>query len=83
MKPVSENEAFVILVQVAEEDAALRLKLIDILSHPPVHRQAVLHFYIDGMKKMGAPDTFVSAVACLLKDAVAERVLELLRSDES
>lgn len=82
MRPVSDNEAFVALVQVAKEDPVVRRKLLDILNHPPVHRQAVLRFYIEEMNQRGAPASFVSAVACLLQDAVAERVLEMLRAGE-
>jgi len=73
---------FIALVRVAEEKPAVRKKLLGILSHPPVRRGAVLRFYIEGMHRKGAPENFVSAVACLLEDAVADRALALLHSEE-
>ncbi|MGD8368236.1 MAG: hypothetical protein PVG78_11365 [Desulfobacterales bacterium] len=82
MKPVSENACFVTLIQIAEEDPEVRGKLLEILSHPSVHRRAVLHFYIAEMNRKGAPEDFVSAVACLLQDAVADRARSLLRNKE-
>ena len=81
-KSVADNEVFVKLIQVAGEDAAVRHKLLDILSLPPTQRRSVLHFYIDQMKQKGAPETFLSAVVCLLEDGVADQALSLLSKKE-
>jgi hypothetical protein len=82
MWPVSENEFFVALIRVADEDPVVRSKLLEILSHPPLHRGAVLRFYIQEMSRKKAPEHFVSALACLLEDEVADRALSFLRSSK-
>jgi hypothetical protein len=81
-KRVADNEVFVKLIQVAEEDEAVRRKLAEILSLPPTHRRSVLNFYIDQMRQNGAPEAFISAVACLLDNGVADRALSLLGKKE-
>ena len=76
--PVSENEPFVTLIRVAGEDPAIREKLFDILSQKPIQRGSVLNYYIEKIKREGAPEALISALGCLLDDAVAEKAMEVL-----
>lgn len=75
---VADNAMFVLLVQVAREEPEIGTQLRRILSLEPFHRKSALNTFIDQMRLKDAPETFVSAVAALLDDSVAEKVLELL-----
>lgn len=73
---------FIALIRVAEEDPAVGNKLLEILSHPPGYRGAILRFHIEEMSRKKAPEHFVSALACLLEDKVADRALSFLRGSK-
>ena len=76
---VGDNQSFVVLMRVAQEDTAIRQQLVTILSRNAFHRKSILNSYVDDLRFKKAPPEFISAVACLLDDAVAERALDLLK----
>jgi hypothetical protein len=80
---VAENEAFVTLVQVGQEDPEVRQQLTAILRLDNFNRKSALNTFIEQMRLKQAPKEFLSAIACLLDDAVAEKVLETITADVS
>jgi len=80
-KTVGENDGFVSLMQVAQEDNEIRSRLLAILNQPEFHRKSMLHTFIQDMKLRSAPLELISAIKCLLDDAVAGRALDLLQKN--
>ncbi len=79
-RPVAENKAFVTLVRVAQEDPEIRTQLQGILSLDAFHRKSALNTFLEQLRYKGAPEVFVSAIAALLDDGVADKVLTLLKN---
>jgi hypothetical protein len=77
-KSVGDNDAFVTLVRVAQDDPEIRTTLAAILRQPPFHRKSLINTLIQDMKAQGAPRNLTSAIAELLDDAVAEKVAEAI-----
>ena len=77
-KTVGDNEVFVTLIRVAQEDADVRRTLIGILKQPPFHRKSMLNTLIQTMKAQRAPAEFVAAIAALLDDEVAQKAAEVI-----
>jgi len=77
-KPVADNEAFIALIRVAQEDKEIRAQLQSILQQPLFHRKSLLNTMIQNMTLKGAPKEFISAIGCLLDDTVAEKTQELI-----
>ena len=75
---VGDNDAFVTLIQVAQEDADIRKQLQTILAHPPFHRKSMLNMLISQMKLKSAPPEFIAAIASLLDDEVATKAMEVI-----
>jgi len=75
---VGENEPFVNLIRVAQEDDKIRSQLLGILSLDKFNRKSALNTLLEDMRLKGAPEEFVSAITCLLDDDVAEKALEIL-----
>ncbi len=73
-----DNEAFVTLMRVAQEDADVRRILAGILGQSPFHRKSLLHTWVEEMKLKGAPVDFVSAIGALLDDDVAEKARKMI-----
>lgn len=78
-KTVGDSDAFVTLMRVAQEDAAVRKTLSGILGQPPFHRKSLLNTLVAEMKLKGAPADFVAAISALLDDAVADKAREMIR----
>jgi hypothetical protein len=78
-KTVGENDVFVTLIRVAQEDADVKRTLMGLLQQPSFHRRSLLNTLIDTMKLQGAPTAFVAAVAALLDDKVAEKAAEMIK----
>ncbi len=76
---VGDNETFVILIRVAQQDRKIRDQLIGILQQPAFHRKSLLNSFIDALTIKGAPPDFISAIACLRDDEVAEKALEIIK----
>jgi len=77
-KSVGDNETFVTLIRVAQEDPEVRKTLAGILGQSPFHRKSLLNTLIQEMKLKGAPADFVFAIGALLDEAVAQQAAELI-----
>lgn len=80
-KTVGENDGFVNLIRVAQEDDEIRNRLLAILGQPEFQRKSLLNTFVRDMKFKSAPSELISAIQCLLNDAVAERALDLLKKE--
>ena len=74
----NDLRTFINLVLVACEDKEVKSRILSILRLPWNARNAILHNFVEEMKKQNAPSDFISAVGLLKKDKVAAQVLELL-----
>ena len=79
---VGENETFVTLIRVAQEDAEIKKQLRTILSQDRFNRASILNAYIEDLRLKKAPKEFISAIACLLDDSIAAKALEILNEFE-
>ena len=77
-----ENETFVTLIRVAQEDQEIREQLFGILQQSPFHRKSLLNSLVKALTIKGAPSDFVSAIAYLLDDRIAEKALELIKNKQ-
>lgn len=75
---VGEDEAFVTLIRVAQEDADVRNELIAILSLDNFNRKSALNSLVQDLRLKQAPQEFVSAIASLLDDDIAEKALKII-----
>jgi hypothetical protein len=76
---IGENEPLVTLIRVAQEDVEIKRHLLAILSQNKFNRESILNSYLEELRLKQAPQEFISAIACLLDDDVAEKVLEILK----
>jgi hypothetical protein len=79
---VAEDEAFVTLIRVAQEDADVRDQLLTILSLDKFNRESALNTLVEDLRLKHAPKEFVSAIASLLDEDVAEKTLEMLKGKD-
>ena len=77
-RSVGDNDAFVTLVKVAQDDPEIRQTLVAILRQPPFHRKSLLNTLLQDMRAQGAPKNLISAITELLNDVVAEKVAEAI-----
>ncbi len=77
-KSVGDNDAFVTLVRVAQDDSETRTMLTAILRQPPFHRKSLVNTLIQDMRAQGAPRNLISAITELLDDAVAKKVADAI-----
>lgn len=78
-----DNETFVRLIQVAQEDPDIRDELLTILSLEPLKRKSALRTLLKDIKVKGAPKEFVTAIAYFLDDDVAKRALAILKKKDT
>lgn len=76
--PIAENDNFITLMRVAEEDRDIRRQLLAILSQSDFNRTSMLNTLIEEMRLKSAPAEIITALACLLDHAVAHRALQML-----
>jgi hypothetical protein len=76
------EESFVTFMQVAKEDPEIKKAVIGILRQDEFNRVSILNTYIEEMRFKGAPEAFISALACLLDKDVAQRAYDLLTGKE-
>jgi len=81
-KSVAEDEAFVTLIRVAQEDADVRNQLLSLLSLDRFNRESALNTLVDDLRLKKAPKELVSAIASLLDDDVADKTLEILAGED-
>jgi hypothetical protein len=78
-KLADKKEPLVTLIRVAQEDVEIKRQLLAILSQNKFNRESILNSYIEELRLKHAPQKFISAIACLLDDDVAEKALEILK----
>jgi hypothetical protein len=79
---VADNDTFVTLIRLAQEDAVVRKQLLTILNLPSQQRNVLLTILIDDMKSKLAPSEFVAAIACLLSEDVAHTAHKMISKEE-
>jgi hypothetical protein len=79
---VADNDTFVTLIRLAQEDAVVRKQLLTILNLPSQQRNVLLTILIDDMKSKSAPSEFVAAIACLLGEEVADTAHKMISKEK-
>jgi hypothetical protein len=74
---VAENDHFVSLVQLMQDDSNLREKLLPLLALDSFNRKSALNTWLEELKLQRAPSEIISALACLVDDAIAAKILEI------
>ena len=75
-----EQEDFITLVRVAEEDVEVRSQIASILKLESFHRQSLLNSWIEELHLKKAPDELIRALSCLLDDDVAEKTMRFFKN---
>jgi hypothetical protein len=83
LSPQDEHEPFVTFIQVAREDPDLRKSMLAILKKDDFNRESILNTFIEELRFKGAPESFVSCLACLLDRNVARQAVAILESEDS
>ena len=78
-KFAGQNDPFVTLIRVAQEDVEIRERLFTILTQNKFNRGSIINSYLEDMRLKQAPREFISAIACLLDDDIAEKALQILK----
>jgi len=78
-KFAGQNDPFITLIRVAQEDTEIRERLFTILTLDKFNRESILNSYLEEMRLKQAPAEFISAIACLLDDDIAQKALEILQ----
>ena len=74
---VADNDHFVRLVQLMRDDADLRDKMLPLLALDSFNRKSALNTWLEELKLQSAPTEIISALACLVDDAIAAKILEI------
>ena len=78
-RPVAENETFVTMIVAAQEDKAMRDRILAIARLTSFHRQSLINSLITDLRMHGKKtSSLVSAIACLKDDHVALKTIETL-----
>lgn len=75
------NDTFITLVQVAQEDDAIRATLLSILSLQPAHRYNAIKQLVTQLEDNRAPNEFVVALAYLQDKDIANVLLAELTNN--
>ena len=67
-------------MRLAQEDPELRKTLESILTLDAFNRKSLLNTWLQDLRLQRAPQDLISALSCLLEDAVAQKALEVLRA---
>jgi hypothetical protein len=76
-----DNETFVRLIQLAQEDSQIGDQLRALLSVDEFNRQSVIRSMLDEMRLDNAPAELISAFACLLDDRIADKAIKVLDAE--
>ncbi|MBL8521551.1 MAG: hypothetical protein JNK75_12915 [Betaproteobacteria bacterium] len=66
-------DGFIVLLEVACEDAEINATLQQLLVLPDDRRHAAVHSLTLRLRQSGAEETLIEAIACLIDDEVAEQ----------
>ena len=78
---ITENETFIRLIQLAQDDAEFRKQLITILSLDGFNRKSVLSAFIENMRVGGVSDDLIEALGSLRDDDVAEVAFKVIKEE--
>ena len=81
-KALSENETFVQLVRLCQDDQQARMTLSKILLLPEFQRNSVLGSMTHKMKLEKAPAELVTAIEALRDSEVAEKMMQIIKREE-
>ena len=74
MDLVSNNEAFVRMVEIARSDPEFRKMLLQIISMDAMNRRVLLNMTIDSMKAAGEKKELIDAFGYLMDEAVVQKL---------
>lgn len=74
---VADNDHFIRLVQLIQDDTNLRDKLLPLLTLDFFNRKSALNTWLEELKLQSAPTEIISALACLVDDAIVAKILEI------
>lgn len=77
-RSVADIEGFVGLLKAACEDPQINATLQRLLVMSDAQRRGVVHAWVSDLLIAEAPREFIEAVVCLVDDAVAEKVYEVI-----
>lgn len=77
---LADNEDFINLMQVAQNDEQLGRTLRTLLSQTAMQRKSLLNTWIYEMRLKKAPKALIEAVSCLLDDEIAAKALAVLEN---
>lgn len=80
MPATTDNDCFITLLRVAQEDAAVGDRLLKILRLPSFQRKSLLGGLVHEMRLKGAPTDFVAAISVLQDDEAADKALQVIRT---
>ena len=80
---IAENEDFITLIRVAQEDSEIKSQLSSILALDSFNRKSALNTFLEELRLRQAPKEFILAMATLLDEEVAEQVLKILTAENS
>ena len=75
---VTAHEPFISLVQVIQEDSQVQAQIAPLLKLDPFNRKSAINTWLEQLEYRRAPADFRRALACLLDDAIALKVLEVI-----
>ena len=81
-KALSDNETFVQLVRLCQDDKESRATLSKILLLPEFQRNSVLGTMTHKMKLEKAPAELVMAIEALRDSEVAEKMMQIMKREE-
>ena len=81
-KALSDNEIFVNLVRLCQEDQESRLILLKIITLPDFQRNSVIGSLTHKMRLEKAPMDFITAVEALRRSDVAEKTKQMLETKD-
>jgi hypothetical protein len=79
-KAASENEAFIRLIEVAQENEEMREQLLSMLALDDFNRKSALNSFLENLQMSKAPPEIIEAVELLLDDTVAKKAANAIRA---
>ena len=80
---IVDNETFIDLMRVAQENSDIRKKFIFILKLDSFNRQSLLNTWLNDLRLQGAPKKLIEALSAFLDDDLAEKALEVINKSET
>jgi hypothetical protein len=73
-----ENNMFITLMRVAQEDKKIKDQIMTIVNLEPVHRKKTVDLLVVYLKNRNAPEEFIEAILSLEKESVVDQIKEVL-----